>query len=269
MTDRRVAILTGAARGLGAATAVHLAKSGWDLVLTDVCAGIAGIPYPLADAADLDKVVLQCRALGSSCVGLAADVRDQAALATAVEEATRRFGRLDGAVANAGIVLGGAPAWSLDLQHWHLQMEINAGGVMRLAQAAVPAMLAAAEPRSGRFVAVCSVAGAGGLRQLAAYVASKHAVAGYVRSLALDLAGTGLTANSVGPGTMRTEIALASARLYGADSAEALAIHQPGGALIEPVDVAAVIGFLLSPASATINGALLPADMGMLAAAAY
>jgi NAD(P)-dependent dehydrogenase (short-subunit alcohol dehydrogenase family) len=68
---------------------------------------------------------------------------------------------------------------------------------------------------------------------------------------------------------MRTEMALASARLYGAESADALAVHQPGGALIEPADVAAVIAFLLSPASAAINGALAPTDMGMLAAAAY
>jgi SDR family mycofactocin-dependent oxidoreductase len=269
MSDRRAAILTGAARGLGAATALHLAKTGWDLVLTDVCENIAGIPYSLSTAADLDGVVRQCSDLGASCIGIPADVRDQAALAAAVDEATKRFGRLDGAVANAGIILGGSPAWALDVYHWHLQMEINAAGVMRLAQVAVPAMLAAPELRSGRFVAVCSVAGEGGLRQLAAYVASKHAVAGYIRALALDLAGSGVTANAVEPGTMRTEVALASARLFGADSAEALAVHQPGATLIEPAEVAFVIGFLLSAGSRAINGALVPADMGMLAAAAY
>jgi NAD(P)-dependent dehydrogenase (short-subunit alcohol dehydrogenase family) len=114
-------------------------------------------------------------------------------------------------------------------------------------------------------VAVASAAGVLGLRRLGGYVASKHAVIGLVRALAADLAGTGVTANAVCPGSTRTPILEASARVYGLDSVEDFAGHQLLERLLEPDEPAALITWLCGPTSSGVTGAVLPVDGGMTA----
>ncbi len=148
------------------------------------------------------------------CATVVGDVRSTSDMRAAVEEATTQFGSLDAAVAAAGVISGGPLAWEIPDAQWEVQFDINVKGVRNLVGAAVPAMLASPKPRHGRVVAISSTAGVLGLPRLSAYSASKHAVIGYVRSLAADLAGSDITANVVCPGSTRGPMLDASAAVY-------------------------------------------------------
>ena len=137
-------------------------------------------------------------------------------------EAERRWGGLDAATAVAGVIAGGVPAWEVPPGQEQAVLDIDLGGVLNLARVAVPALLRRPEPRHGRFIAVASAAATRGLPKLAAYCAAKAGVAGFVRALATELRGTGVTANALSPGSTATAILDESARLYGLPSAESL-----------------------------------------------
>ena len=255
-----VAVITGAARGIGAATARRLARSGWELVLVDRCADDDALAYPLATRAELDAVAAQ-----TGGVPFVADVRDQAALDAAVALAVERFGGLDAALAVAGCITGGQPAWQTDDAAWSVLLDVNTAGVWRLARAAVPAMLERPAPRQGRFVAVSSASGTLGMPLLAAYSAAKHAVIGLVRSMAAELGPQGITVNAVAPGSTATMMLEASAGVYGLATSEAFAAHHQLGRLVQPDEVAAMIEWVCGPEAAAVTGAVLPVDAGMTA----
>lgn len=257
-----VAVVTGAARGIGAATVDRLVADGWSVVALDACADDPAIDYPLGTRQELDD--LASRHPGS-VAAVSGDVRSQSDMDAAVALALESFGALDAVVAAAGVVAGGPPVWETDDRTWDTLFQVNVVGVRRLVKAAVPALLARETPRQGRVVAVASAAGVLGLRRLGGYVASKHAVIGLVRALAADLAGTGVTANAVCPGSTRTPILEASARVYGLDSVEDFAGHQLLERLLEPDEPAALITWLCGPASSGVTGAVLPVDGGMTA----
>ena len=256
----RVAVVTGAGRGIGAATARTLAAAGWRVVLVDAAADDPAIPYALSTPDDLDAVAEECG--GLAVIG---DVRRQEDMDRAVTAAVEPFGGLDAAVAAAGVMAGGVPSWSTADETWDALMGVNLEGVWRLARAAVPALLARPEPRQGRVVAVASVAGTTGMPLLGAYVASKHGVLGLIRSMAAELASHGVTANVVSPGSTDTHMLVATADIYGlADPAE-FAVHHPSGRLVRPEEVAALIGWVASPESSGVTGAVLAVDAGMSA----
>ena len=254
------AIITGAARGIGAATARLLAADGWDLVLFDRCADDPALSYPLATKDELKAVADETG--GQMVIG---DVRDRDALIDAVALARSASGGLDAALAVAGVIAGGVEGWAIPDTAWAAMLEVNLGGVRLLAEAAVPALLAAPAPRHGRFIAVSSAGGTLGLPMLAAYSASKHAVVGFIRSLAAELGPHGITANAVAPGSTRTAMLDASAEVYGLTDVRDFAAHHQLGRLIAAGEVAALLAWLCSPASAAITGAVLPVDAGMTA----
>ena len=255
-----VALVTGAARGVGAATVAALAAGGWRVIAADRCADDPALPYALGSRADLDRVA---EAAGGDVVAWVADARDPGALAAAVGEAERRWGGLDAAVAVAGVIAGGVPAWQFPAEQEAALLDINLGGVLNLARAAVPALLRRPVPRRGRFIAVASAAATRGLPMLAAYCASKAAVAGFVRALAAELGGTGITANAVSPGSTATAVLDESARLYSLPAAESFASQQPLGRLLRPEEVAAVIAFLAGDGASGMTGAIVPVDGGL------
>lgn len=259
-----VAIVTGAARGIGAATAIRLAGSGWRLVLVDRCADDPALGYPLATRADLDAVVEKCGG-PDGAVGVECDVRDQAGLDEAVALAADRFGGLDAALAIAGCIGGGVEAWNTSDELWSTMVSVNLEGAWRLARAAVPAMLARPEPRQGRFVAVASSGGTVGIYLLAAYSAAKHGVIGLVRSLAAELGPHGITANAVAPGSTAGAMLDASATFYGLSSPDEFAVQHLLPRLLDPGEPAAMIAWLCGPDSSGITGAVLPVDAGMTA----
>jgi NAD(P)-dependent dehydrogenase (short-subunit alcohol dehydrogenase family) len=142
-------------------------------------------------------------------------------------------------------------------------LDVDLGGVLNLARVAVPALLRRPEPRRGRFLAVASAAATRGLPMLAAYCAAKAGVAGFVRALAAELGGTGVTANAVSPGSTETPILDESARLYGLPAAGAFAAQQPLGRLVSPAEVAAVLAFLAGDGASAMTGAVVPVDGGL------
>lgn len=259
----RVALVTGAGRGIGAAVVHRLARSGWRVVATDRCADDPRVPYPLASREQLAAVAAEH---GDAVVDLAADVQDPAALRQAVEVARERFGGLDAAVAGAGIIAGGEPLWESGDERWDAQWDalfsVGVKGVANLARAAVPALLQRPRPRSGRFVALASAAAHHGLWHLAGYNAAKHAVVGLVKGLASDLRGTGVCATAVSPGSTRTDMLAATARLYDLEGVDEFATHQLVDRLLEPDEVAAAVCFLCSPESSAITGTVVHADGG-------
>jgi SDR family mycofactocin-dependent oxidoreductase len=258
--DGPVGIVTGAGRGIGAAIARRLGEDGWRLVLVDRCADDPALGYPLATEEELRGVAEEVDG-----VAVVADVRDQAGLDAAVAVASDGFGGLDGAVAAAGCVAGGRPAWETGDDVWDAMVGVNLEGVWRLARAAVPALLHRPEPRRGRFVAVSSAGGTLGLPLLAAYSAAKHGVAGLVKSLAAELGRSGITVNAVAPGSTSTAMLDASAAVYGLASPEELAEHHLLGRLVLPEEVAELVAWLCGEAASAVTGAVLPVDAGMTA----
>lgn len=249
----RVALVTGAARGIGAATVSLLVADGYRVVALDCCEG-----PPLASRADLDRVA---EVHGDRVLPVVADVRDRSALDAAVALALDTWGRLDVAVAGAAVIRGGRPLWETPVEDLDELWDVAAKGVWHTAAAAVPAMLAGPAPEGCRFVAVASVAGTQGLFHLAAYTSVKHAVVGIVKGLAADLVGTGVTASAVSPGSTDTDMLRTTADLYEVSPGELVA-HQAIRRVIDPAEIAAAIAFCASPAGGVVNGSVLHADGG-------
>lgn len=254
----RVAVVTGAARGIGAATVRRLVADEWSVVAVDVCADDPAFAYPMATRDELD-----CLAEIGAVTPVVADVRDVDALAGAVDVAVETYGGLDAALAVAGAIAGGQPHWESDVAAERAVLDVNLVGVLNLARVAVPALLRRAEPRSGRFVAVASAAATRGLNSLAAYCAAKAGVTGFVRALATDLAGTGVTANAVSPGSTRTPALEASAQLYDLPDVSGFVDQQLIGRLLTPDEIADALVWVAGTGSSGMTGAVLAVDGGL------
>jgi len=261
-------VVTGAARGIGAATVVGLARAGWSVVAVDRCADDPRIPYPLGTRAELDAVVVRAGSVRDGerpggVVAHVADATDEAALAAAVEEATARYGGLDAMVSVAGVIAGGVPLWELPADQLAALLDIDLGGPIAAARVGIPALLRRPAPRQGRYLAVASAAAIRGLPLLSAYGAAKAGVTGLVRGLAAELAGTGVTANAVCPGSTDTAMLAESSRLYDLSGSESFAAQQAVGRLLEPAEVADALVWLADAARGAVTGAVLPIDGGL------
>jgi SDR family mycofactocin-dependent oxidoreductase len=271
----RVAVVTGAARGIGAATVRGLAAAGWAVVAVDRASDDPRLPYPMGTASQLRGVVASARSLipraepGTDgpaldrIVSVIADTTDPEALGGAVTEAEERFGGLDAMVCVAGVIAGGVPLWEMPGDQLGAVLGVDLGGPLTAARVAIPAMLRRSPPRHGRFVAVASAAATRGLPKLAAYGAAKAGVAGLVRGLAVELGGTGITANAVSPGSTATAMLNESARLYGLADTRSFAEQQPIGRLLTPDEVADTLVWLAGLDSEPLTGAVIPVDGGL------
>lgn len=189
------------------------------------------------------------------------DVTDEGAVARFF----RRAGPVDVLVNNAGVATS-APLARTSTVDWNVQLDVNATGAFFCTRAVLPGML---ERDRGRIVTVASTAARAGYRFTAGYAASKHAAVGLMRAVAAEVAGTGVTANAVCPGFVRTDltrqtvarIAAATGRSE-AQSAAALAAMSPLGRLLEPDEVAFAAAFLAAPQAGAINGQTLVLDGG-------
>jgi SDR family mycofactocin-dependent oxidoreductase len=260
----RVALVTGAARGIGAATVDRLCRDGYRVIAVDSCSGnesaaASGVDYALASREDLEAVAALH---GDRVTPVVADVRDLPSMQAAAQMAIDRWGRLDAAVAAAAVIVGGRPLWETPASHLQTLLDVDVVGVWNTASACIPAMLAGADPHGCRFVAVASAAGDRGLFRLAGYNAAKHAVIGIVRGLAADLVGTGVTAVAVSPGSTDTHMLAATAAVYGLADADEFASSQLVRRLLSPDELAATIAFCCSPEGAALNGSVVAATGG-------
>jgi 3-oxoacyl-[acyl-carrier protein] reductase len=229
------ALITGAGRGIGRATALRLARDGWTLALA------------AREDDEVAAVAEEVRALGRRAHAGAFDVADPSALGTFVDEATSTLGPIGAVVSNAGTILLPDDLERVDAERFDRTMAVNARAAYLLAGLTVPAMLRRGQ---GRFVAIASTAGLRGLPERLAYVASKHALVGVVRSLAAEVrrSAPGVTVNAVCPGAVRTRLTEGSRP--DADRA----------GWLEPEDVAATVAWLLGPDGARTHGAILELD---------
>jgi len=251
----QVAIVTGAGRGIGRATALELARLGADIVIAEL------------DAGGADKTAALVKDLGRRAVVVPTDVTKRADLATMVERTRAALGRIDVLVNNAGIYRAAA---TLDVteEHWDAIMTINAKAVFFATQAVLPVMIA---QKSGSIVSLASMAGKIGSRTNLPYNASKAAVISMTKSLALAHAADGIRVNCVCPGFVETDmwtmVAREQSALLNQTPEEFTRKRQesvPLGRMERPEDVAAVIGFLASPRAAYMTGQALSVDGGLV-----
>jgi NAD(P)-dependent dehydrogenase (short-subunit alcohol dehydrogenase family) len=275
MTGRlagKVAIVTGAARGIGRACSGAFARAGGDLVLLDIAGDLPGVPYPLGTRSQLDHTAELCRGLGASVMVAVADVRDCRAIESAVADAIDRFGRVDVLVNNAGIAApSGKVTHELTEAEWTLMIDVDLGGAWRMTRAVGALMVG---QRSGSIVNVASTAGLVGYRNFAGYVAAKHGVIGLTKASALDYAPHRVRVNALCPGSVRDDRQLEGRML--AEIARSLEVsvvdheavfmqHQPTNALVEAEDVAAAAVWLASDESRHTTGSVITVDGGFTA----
>ncbi len=258
-------VVTGAASGIGLAVVDLLLNSGYKVLALDIFRSDE-IPYGSPTQGELLK---RQERYGVEQIQVSrCDVREFDELNSQVETyITTQSHRFEGfglsaAVACAGVVDGNEYSWHLGKDTERLIVETNLFGVMNLARATLDHLVTSNSPVK-RFVAVSSVAGAKALPRLGAYVASKHGVNGYIKSLALDLRGTNVTANVVSPGSTKTEILEQSARIYGLESSDRFADQHLTQRLIEPKEIADGVMFLLSEHANSITGSVLTIDAGL------
>ncbi len=242
----RVALVTGASRGLGAGMARALAAAGADLVLHDRCA-----------ASDTERAIRESTDVRTTT--LVADLRVRAEADRLVRSTLDAMGRLDILVNNAGIIRR-APAVEFEDADWDDVIEIDLTAVFRLCRAAGAHML----PRgSGKIVNVASLLAFQGGITVPAYAAAKGGVAQLTKALANEWAGRGVNVNAIAPGYMRTE----NTRPLTEDTVRCRQITEriPAGRWGEPSDLGGVVVFLASPASDYVNGHVLVVDGGWMA----
>lgn len=266
----RVAVVTGAARGIGRAHALALAREGCHLVLGDILDGLPdGTPYRKATQADLDETVSQASALGVQCLGERMDVADPVQAKALVDRAVAEFGGLDFLIANAGVTLEG-PLATMSPETFDTVIRINLNGVFNVLAPALREMTAR---RYGRIVVIGSGLSKHAQNEAGPYTASKFGLVGLVKTAALEAASSGVTVNLVLPGPTDTEMMHSPQRLKEAapdkpqptreDYLQANKDATPMGyAWVKPQDVANASLFLLSDEARFISGDMLSVDAG-------
>ena len=249
--EGKVAIVTGGGSGIGRATCLLFAQEGAKVVIAD----------KRKEAAD--AVAAECRAERAEALGLAVDVSKDAEAKRMVDETVRAFGRLDVLVNNAGYGFAGSVV-DTDEEAWDALMAVNVRGVYLCAKHAIPAMAANG---GGSIVNTASVVAAVGIRNRAAYCASKGAVAALTRAIAIDHVAEGIRCNAVAPGTIDTPYFddILRKSPVAADTRKALEARQLMGRLGTPEEIAAGILFLASDESRFATGSILTLDGGMTA----
>lgn len=198
----RVAIVTGAARGIGRGVAGALGDAGADVVVSDLGGSAGGADYALAGAAELDEAVAEIAGRGGGrAIGVPCDVTQAAAAEALIGKARSEFGRIDLVVNNAGIVHM-RPIGEISEQQWQRVHDVNVKGVFLVSQAALPALA----ETGGAIVNIASVAGKRGYANGTAYCSSKFAVVGFTQALANEAAPLGVRVNAVCPGILDTHM---------------------------------------------------------------
>lgn len=251
----QVAIVTGAGRGIGRATALELARLGADVVVAEL------------DKAGAERTAAEVKGVGRRALALPTDVTRRADLQAMADRTLAELGRIDVLVNNAGIYRAAAPV-DITEEHWDAVMSVNARAVFFACQAVLPAMV---RQKRGAIVSLASMAGKIGGRNNLPYNASKAAVISITKSLALAHAGDGIRVNCVCPGFVETDMWALVAREQGAlmgmtpeEFTRQRAAQVPLGRMERPEDVAGVIAFLAGSRAGYMTGQAISVDGGLV-----
>jgi NAD(P)-dependent dehydrogenase (short-subunit alcohol dehydrogenase family) len=253
--EGQVAIITGAGRGIGRATALELAQMGAAIVIAEL------------DSASAERTAAEVKSRGRRASVVPTDVTSLTDLRAMAERTRTEFGRIDILINNAGIYRAASP---LDIteEHWDAIMNVNAKAVFFASQAVLPVMIA---QRRGSIISLASMAGKVGSRSNLPYNASKAAVISITKSLALAHAADGIRVNCVCPGFVETDMWIAVAREQGAlmglapeEFTRQRAAQVPLGRMERAEDVANVIGFLASERAAYMTGQAINVTGGLI-----
>jgi NAD(P)-dependent dehydrogenase (short-subunit alcohol dehydrogenase family) len=251
----QVAVVTGAGSGIGKACALRFAQEGANVLCLDV------------NDSNNEAAAQECRQYGVEALAMHCDVTREEDIERAVQTAMERWGRIDVLVAAAGIYRG-APLPEVSLKQWQLVIDVNLTGVFLSNRAVAPIMM---KQRSGSIINISSMAGKTSWPASAEYSASKSGVIGLTRSVAMELAPYGATANAVCPGNTRTEmveyVAATIAAREGISPEEWLSLRAkdcPMGRFAEPWEIAGVVAFLASEDSRYLTGQAIEVDGGMV-----
>lgn len=245
---KRVALVTGASRGIGKAIALGLATRGFDLVLNDIA----------AQADTLNATAAEARSHGGRVITLQADVSNKAQVQAMVEAAVAQMGSIHAVVNNAGILRAS------DVEHcpedyWDSVMDVNAKGTFLVVQAVLPVMKA---QTYGRICNISSIGGKHGAPEQAHYSASKAAVMGFTRVLAQEVGPFGITANCICPGIILTD--MGRVNLDDPSISNAWKAKTAMARIGDPEDVAGPVAFFCSDDSAFVTGQTLNVDGGIV-----
>lgn len=268
--DGKVALITGAARGIGRAQAVRFAQEGADIVALDVCGPIDTVLVPHSTPDDLDTTASLVREAGGRVHPEIVDVRDLAGMQAATDRGAARFGGLDVVCATAGITSRGM-AVELDENAWRTMLDVNLTGVWHTCRAGAPHLIARG---AGSVILTSSIAGLRGLVGVAHYTAAKHGVVGLMRSMANELAPHHVRVNCVNPtnvdtpmiqndvvsSAFRPDLDRPPTRAEFADAARSM--NMLAVPWIDPLDVANAALFLASDEARYITAITLPVDAG-------
>jgi 3-oxoacyl-[acyl-carrier protein] reductase len=248
--DGRVALVTGAASGIGAATARVLAEAGADVVVGW---------YP-PDPHDVEPTRAAVEGAGRRCLVVEVDVSDTSSVDAAVDGAVAELGRLDVVVANAAIARD-VPSPELDDERWNALLQVDLTGVFRCFRAAMPHMIGAGW---GRLLATSSIAGGfQGWAAHAHYTTAKAGLVGLVRTLAVELGPHGITTNAIAPGLIETPQSLDPVNSLGPDGVRDFGPSVPVRRVGQPDDIAHAFLFLASEEASYVNGQVLLVDGGV------
>ncbi len=251
--EKKVLVITGAAMGLGLATAIEAAKNGALLSLVD---------YNESSLEEAKEKILK-EIPGTAVISFVADVSDETAVKNYVDETVKAYGRIDGFYNNAGIEGKQASTTAYDIAIFKKVIEINLMGVYYGLRYIIPVMQ---KQQYGRIVNASSVGGIRGVLNQAPYVASKHAVIGMTKNAALEYAGDGILTNAIAPGAILTPmVAEAFREMNPEDPKKAesdFAQGNPTKRLGLPEEVAKLVVFLLSEDCSYVNGQTIAIDGG-------
>lgn len=241
--EGRVAFVTGAGRGIGAATALRLAEDGARVILADI------------DPEGCQQVAADIEKAGSQALAVTCNVADHAAVEAAVQQGVERFGRLDILVNNAGVLRDNL-LFKMSEEDWDTVMNVHLKGAFLCSRAAQKYMV---EQKYGRIISLSSTSALGNRGQ-ANYSTAKAGLQGFTRTLATELGPFGITANAVAPGFIDTEMTRATARRQGHDPQQVIEMASksiPVRRVGQPRDVANVICFLASEESSYVTGQII------------